>query len=191
VLCVRFSPDGKILAIAGGHHATHTGEVKLWDVAGRRELAALPHPHMAWSVQFSPDGRTLLTACWDKTAKLWELAVRKERAVLRGYSGGPQATPPARAQVDDLWKDLASPDASRAHRSLWALVEDGKRAVPFVQEQGRTLKQEKAASADPEYIGKLIAMLDADAVADRDKATDELAKLSKVAEPALRKALDG
>src|SRR5256885_13953379 len=34
-------------------------------------------------------------------------------------------------------------------------------------------------------------MLDADAVADRDKATDELAKLGKAAEPALRKALDG
>jgi WD40 repeat protein len=89
VLGVAFSPDGKWLASGGGKWAhpeipDQPGEVKLWDVAGRKELAALRgHADRVLSVAFAPGGKTLASAGWGKTVRLWEVAGRKELAALR------------------------------------------------------------------------------------------------------------
>jgi WD40 repeat protein len=40
-----------------------------------------------WSAQFSADGKTVVTASSDKTARLWEAGSGKELAVLRGHEG--------------------------------------------------------------------------------------------------------
>jgi serine/threonine-protein kinase len=65
VLGVAFAPDGQTLASAGGDW-DQFGEVKLWDVAGRRELRSLgdSERYEKWveGVAFTPDGRTLATA---------------------------------------------------------------------------------------------------------------------------------
>jgi WD40 repeat protein len=56
--CVAFSPDGKTLA-AG----LESGEVRLWDVAARREVARLAgHGGRARWLGFHPDGRSLVVA---------------------------------------------------------------------------------------------------------------------------------
>jgi WD40 repeat protein len=62
VLGVAFSPDGKTLASAGGDW-DRFGEVRLWDVAGRRQVQALSD-YEKWveAVAFTPDGRALATA---------------------------------------------------------------------------------------------------------------------------------
>src|SRR5262249_36756559 len=68
------------------------GEVKLWDVDGRKELASFDgHSGVVFSVAFSPDGKTLASGCHDEAIKLWDVsrdekgavASRKERAPLR------------------------------------------------------------------------------------------------------------
>jgi WD40 repeat protein len=50
-----------------------------------REREDLRHEHLVWSAAFSADGTTVVTASYDNTARLWEVASGKELAVLRGH----------------------------------------------------------------------------------------------------------
>src|SRR5207248_1723626 len=55
VSSVACSPDGKLLASAG-----YDGQVKLFDLATRREVAALTHQKTVRAVAFSPRDSTLV-----------------------------------------------------------------------------------------------------------------------------------
>src|SRR5262249_61460976 len=43
------------------------------------------------SAAFSPDGSRIVTASWDRTARIWDAASGKEIAVLRGHEGSVQS----------------------------------------------------------------------------------------------------
>jgi WD40 repeat protein len=45
------------------------------------------HQNSVRNASFSPDGRHLVTASWDGTARLWDVATGKEITVLRGHQG--------------------------------------------------------------------------------------------------------
>jgi hypothetical protein len=79
---------------------------------------------------------------------------------------------------------LASRDAVKGYRAMWALAADAEYTVPFLREQLR-----QPAPADKEQLARLIADLDGKRFAVRQRASAELEKLGEVAEPALRKAL--
>jgi WD40 repeat protein len=92
VSCVAFSPDGKTLASGvgrihfAGSDTNDPAEIKLWDVAKRRERATLNgHRGMVFSVTFAPDGRTLASGSKDQTVKLWDPVSGQERATLHGH----------------------------------------------------------------------------------------------------------
>ena len=58
------------------------------------------------SAAFSPDGTRIVTASWDKTARIWDAATAKEIAVLRGHENSVNSA-------------AFSPDGSRIVTASW------------------------------------------------------------------------
>ncbi|WP_369249188.1 WD40 repeat domain-containing serine/threonine protein kinase [Streptomyces sp. R41] len=71
VPCLAFSPNGQLLAIG-----TDRGEVGLWDVAKRRQVARIPGDpaNTVNSVAFSPDGKTLAVGSGEEGCGTWPTA---------------------------------------------------------------------------------------------------------------------
>ncbi|HEV2252295.1 MAG TPA: CHAT domain-containing protein [Streptosporangiaceae bacterium] len=103
VLGVAFSPDGRLLATAGGDNpavgpdgrlpatANRDKTARLWDPATSdclRTLTGHTGYYGVWDVVFSPDGRLLATAGGDdKTARLWDPATGNCLRTLTGHVG--------------------------------------------------------------------------------------------------------
>src|SRR5262249_22010520 len=89
-------------------------------------------------------------------------------------------------ELEGRWTDLASNDAARAGRAIWALVAARPQALSFLKAR---LRPEVMPEAETEAAARLIAGLDADSFPVRQKARRELAKLGGSCEPALWQAL--
>ena len=93
---VTFSPDGKRLASLSapqdGPPGSLTAVLMLWDVAERKPVATIPaHADRSYSVLFTPDGQTLVTASMDRTIKIWNVATREHTATLTSWRRSPRA----------------------------------------------------------------------------------------------------
>src|SRR5262249_28597767 len=76
VLPIAFSPDGKRMASSGDDST-----IRLWDVATGQELVALQRGNLtrAWSMTFSPDGKTLVSGSgWTGLLNVWRAATEQE-----------------------------------------------------------------------------------------------------------------
>jgi len=83
---VRFSPDGKLLAVAGGQPSAK-GDLRIYQVSDWKLLANLGgHQDTVFSVAFSPDGKRLASASFDKTVKLWNLSAAKLERTFTHHS---------------------------------------------------------------------------------------------------------
>jgi len=71
------SPDGALAASAGL-------EVKLWDLAAKREAHTFPRIGQVQSLAFSPDGQMLAAATTDNVVKVWSTAEGRELCTLLG-----------------------------------------------------------------------------------------------------------
>jgi len=105
MLCVRFSPDGKLLAVSDGetnlpHYQVLPTQIILWDVAAQAEVRRLRgHTNTIWALAFSPDGKTLASGSMDQTVKFWDTASGQLReTIVPGESGTSSGTVPVPAK---------------------------------------------------------------------------------------------
>src|SRR5262249_43516037 len=96
-----------------------------------------------------------------------------------------QARLPEPPPLAGLWDDLGGEEAARAYRAVWTLVDAPGAAVPFLEE-----RLHAAPDAGPR-LARLLADLDDDSFAVRERATRALRTLGERAGPALRRALEG
>ncbi|MDA2929396.1 hypothetical protein MYX84_05515 [Acidobacteria bacterium AH-259-O06] len=85
VRAVAFSPDGLLLAAAGGIPSGY-GEIKIWDSNNGKLLHSLEgHNDCIYSVAFSPDGTLLATSSYDHSIKIWDVQTGKEIRTIKGH----------------------------------------------------------------------------------------------------------
>ena len=71
---LTFSPDGLLLAAGEARR----GRFRIWDVESQEEIAVVAaHSAQILSLEFAPDGRSLLSASADGTMRLWEVTRRR------------------------------------------------------------------------------------------------------------------
>jgi serine/threonine protein kinase/WD40 repeat protein len=89
VRAVAFSPDGRLLASAGGawNEAGGPGELKLWDAVTGQLLRNLTgHTGLVFGVAFSPDGYLLASCGWDGIVRVWDMRTGTVWARLHGHT---------------------------------------------------------------------------------------------------------
>ena len=182
---VVFAPDGKTLAVG-----SPDGKLRLWDADRGQELVVLEGhstdgkargttyplstPGRIESLAFSMDGKRLASGSADTTALLWDLTNLKR----------PQHAPLLPRQAEALWNDLAA-DAAKAHQAIIALSHSPGQSVPLLRD-----RVQPVAAPAAERLQQLVAALESDEFAVRQKAGQELEQLGDLAEPALRRVLE-
>ena len=81
------SPISGIDAFSVNYIATagYDSQVILWDARSGRALARARHDHLVNQCRFSPDGRFLLTASSDYSARVWSMPLLTPVSVLQGH----------------------------------------------------------------------------------------------------------
>lgn len=178
-LAMAFSPDGTLLAMSGGI----PGDVRVWSARSGEYLwghfGGYGGPYMT-AIAFSPDGMALASGSKDTTVLVWDL-----RAAL-ARRPRPAALKLSASDLQLAWDELGSDSAALAYQAIGRLEGDSPAAVRFLA--GRI---GPASRAEQRRLSRLVADLDSDTFAVRERASAELEKAGLCADPALREAVKG
>jgi hypothetical protein len=175
---VALSPDGNLAACfcpLSGYRIT------VWETATGEEVLAFRggagDRFSYYRLAFLPDRRLLSMSASEGCALVWDPLGAAEAGESDGAIGAKEA--------DKLWEALDQPGAA-GFRAVSRLVRAGRSGFDVLRGRVRP-----APARDAGRTRRLVGELDADAAADRDRATGELERLGELAEPELRKALTG
>lgn len=168
------SPDGRLLAAPGPVVEART-RIDVWDLRTGKEVVAFEgHKGQLTALAFSPDGRRLLSGAADAESILWSVP---------HPAAGPAGTVTP-ADLAALWAGLAEDDPAKAHAALATALAAPGPVVAVLKEN-----QPPIAPTNRARVDRLIADLDDDLFAVRDKASAGLADLGSVVEKRLREEL--
>jgi WD40 repeat protein len=168
---VAFTPDGAVMALTAP-----SDELQLWDLRRGKELRRFRGlGGEVTSLELSPDGRRLVSGVENATLLVWDVAgLKQEKPPRLG----------ARA-LAKAWADLAGAP-KKAFAARGALAGSPTESVALLKERLKPVK-----AADPAEVKRLVADLDSDTYAVREKARKALEALGDRAAGALRQALKG
>jgi hypothetical protein len=214
-----FSPDGKLLVceryLFDHFHGWNYGyKIQVWETATGQLIRRIDG--VGLSGGFAPDGSVLLAdnAMLDPVsgARLGEKGERLDSDGVRAFSrdgrllavGGDDGTiliypmprrarpkagsRPALSEADlqKAWSNLASAEATTGWAAVQALRDDPARSVPFLRTVLRPHRH-----IDHGLLDRLLVDLDSDQFTVREQARKGLSQFGELAEPALRRRLDG
>jgi WD40 repeat protein len=168
VHCLACTSDGGLLA--SGHD---DGKVHVWDMrSGLRLRTCEGHRGAVLALDFSKDGKRLLSAGIDSTAVVWDTSLERLR---------PEPLKLNATQTAVLWEQLASTDGMTGSEAIQSLARGGDQTIALLREKVRPV-------TEAELTG-LIHDLDAKRFAARDRAVKRLTSLGRFVEPRLREEL--
>jgi WD40 repeat protein len=171
------SPDGRTLIVKGRLYQEQKGKgvavrvgtaadrVQLIEVATGKVRHALPPLPRVGAIDFTRDGRHLITSHGDGTVLVWDVREVSERLSLRG-----------------VWDDLGSADAGKGFAAVCALAVAPVEALRILGEKLRP------ASIDGKKVRRWIIDLGADSFEARSQAEKQLKALGTDIESDLLKA---
>jgi WD40 repeat protein len=84
VTALTFSPDGTALLAASGYGSS---TIHRWDVTTGKPVGTLEgHRSYVTDLQFTPDGKRLISSSTDQTIRLWDWPEARATTVLRGHA---------------------------------------------------------------------------------------------------------
>jgi WD40 repeat protein len=169
-----FSPDGLMIASSG----SDIGRIYLWDLASCRLSGTFRgQDGRLTTIDYTSDGRRLLTGSGDTTILSWDMT-RPE------WRSRPIKSNLSEQDLVTHWDRLRNSTAEEAYRCKWAFVGDPKKTVAFFWER---LRPEPLIAAG--RIQSWLVDLDSPRYAVRERAHRELLSHFDQTENELRKCL--
>jgi WD40 domain-containing protein len=174
VQAIAMSPDGRLLAAAEGAPSADRSVFVYETLTGRVIKKFVGYSRWATDLVFSSDGDRLLSVSEDQTGLVWDVT-------LSSLGGGGRSTdsPPARA-----WDQLATADPKLGYAGMATLTAAPDETVPLF----RAKLSPPPAPTDTD-LERVVNQLDAEAFADREKASAELERFGPNAVPGIKARL--
>jgi len=115
---IAYSPDGRLVA-------SGADDILLWDAETRSKVARFEYPSIVWSLEFSPDGKWLLSTHGDGSVLVWDVRERERVASLNEHSAGVRGV-----SFSPDGRRIASASEDRTV-ALWDLATGRRQAVLF------------------------------------------------------------